>query len=98
MDDSLADQQRWYDERRARNERAEDDRDRLIVALRAEVERLVDGLLREAGKRRRAAMARELRKEVAEVECEIQRAGFLISELQQRRANLKYRLMRLEDY
>jgi hypothetical protein len=34
VDDSLADQQRWYDERRARNERAEDDRDRLIVALR----------------------------------------------------------------
>jgi len=49
VDDSLADQQRWYDERRARNERAEDDRDRLIVALRAEVERLVDGLVREAG-------------------------------------------------
>ena len=35
MDDALVDMLRWYDERRARNERHEDDRDRLIDELRA---------------------------------------------------------------
>jgi hypothetical protein len=36
MADSYLDMLRWYDERRARNERPEDDRDRLIAAMKEE--------------------------------------------------------------
>jgi hypothetical protein len=50
MADSYLDMLRWYGERRARNERAEDDRDRLIDAmsdeLNAIVQRLADAALR----------------------------------------------------
>ena len=48
-------------------------------------------------RRKRTAMMASIRKEMEEVNKEIYYAEGALSSLQQRRANLRYRLMQLED-